>query len=123
MKMEALGIKESDLEESFTRSGGKGGQNVNKVSTAVHLKHLPSGIEVKCSVYRTQGLNRYKARSILCDRLEEKEKGEDSKMELKTEKIRKQKKRKERKRKQKIEDMKIHDLESEISEEDIQPDE
>ena len=71
-RMAKLQIKESDLEESFTRSGGKGGQNVNKVSTAVHLKHKPSGIEVKCSIHRTQGLNRYKARAILCDKLEEK---------------------------------------------------
>jgi len=69
-KMETLGIKESDLSESFTRASGNGGQNVNKVSTAVHLKHIPSGIEIKCTVYRTQGLNRYKARAILCERLE-----------------------------------------------------
>ncbi|EMN89872.1 peptide chain release factor family protein [Leptospira weilii] len=69
--MEALEVKENELEESFTRSGGKGGQNVNKVSTAVHLKHKPTGIEVKCSLYRTQGLNRYKARMILCEKIRE----------------------------------------------------
>lgn len=69
--MDFLQIRESDLEESFTRSGGKGGQNVNKVSTAVHIKHKPTGIEVKCSLYRTQGLNRYKARAILCEKVEE----------------------------------------------------
>ncbi|AAN49364.1 RF-1 domain protein [Leptospira interrogans serovar Grippotyphosa str. 2006006986] len=67
--MEILQIKETELEESFTRSGGKGGQNVNKVSTAVHLRHKPTGIEVKCSLYRTQGLNRYKARAILCEKI------------------------------------------------------
>lgn len=69
--MEILQIKETELEESFTRSGGKGGQNVNKVSTAVHLRHKPTGIEVKCSLYRTQGLNRYKARAILCEKIQD----------------------------------------------------
>ncbi|EMJ96149.1 peptide chain release factor family protein [Leptospira alstonii] len=69
--MEVLKVKEEELEESFTRSGGRGGQNVNKVSTAVHLKHKPTGIEVKCSLYRTQGLNRYKARAILCEKIQE----------------------------------------------------
>ncbi len=69
-KMESLGILEKDLQETFIRSSGNGGQNVNKVSTTVQLKHITSGIEIKCGVYRTQGLNRYKARAILCERLE-----------------------------------------------------
>lgn len=86
-RMTKLQIKESDLDESFTRSGGKGGQNVNKVSTAVHLKHKPSGVEVKCSIHRTQGLNRYKARDILCDKLEEKLHPKESKQTLIREKI------------------------------------
>ena len=77
-RMQAMGIKESELEETFTRSSGNGGQNVNKVSTAVHLKHKASGIEVKCSVHRTQGLNRYQARVILCEKLEEKNAPEKS---------------------------------------------
>jgi len=67
--MESLGVQEKDLKESFTKSSGKGGQNVNKVATSVVLKHLPTGIQVKCSVYRTQGLNRYKARAILCEKI------------------------------------------------------
>ena len=55
-KLDSLGIYEKDIEESFVRSGGKGGQNVNKVATCVYLKHLPTGTEVKCSKARTQGL-------------------------------------------------------------------
>ena len=64
-KLDSLGIYEKDIEESFVRSGGKGGQNVNKVATCVYLKHLPTGTEVKCSKARTQGLNRYYARMLL----------------------------------------------------------
>lgn len=69
-RMEVLGISEADLSERFVKSAGKGGQNVNKVSTAVHLVHIPSGKQIKCSIYRTQGLNRYKARDLLCLELE-----------------------------------------------------
>ncbi|MDD5654758.1 MAG: peptide chain release factor-like protein, partial [Candidatus Omnitrophica bacterium] len=69
-KMSRLGIKQEDIVESFVRSGGPGGQNVNKVSSCVHLKHLPTGIEVKCQQERSQALNRYLARRILADKIE-----------------------------------------------------
>jgi protein subunit release factor B len=69
-KMKSLGVTELDWEESFVLSSGKGGQNVNKVSTAVRLRHKTSGIEVKFSEYRTQGLNRYGARKSLLEKLE-----------------------------------------------------
>ncbi|TGL59558.1 peptide chain release factor family protein [Leptospira sarikeiensis] len=100
-RMEKLGIKESDIEESFVRSGGKGGQNVNKVSTAVRLLYKKTGLEIKCSIHRTQGLNRYKARVLLCEKLEaeilETSKIEDPKLA----KIRKAKADKARKAKRK----------------------
>lgn len=61
-RMKALNIREEDIEETFIRSGGKGGQHVNKASTCVYLKHIPTGIEVKCHQERSQSLNRYRAR-------------------------------------------------------------
>jgi protein subunit release factor B len=72
-RMAKHGIREADLEESFIRSRGKGGQNVNKVATAVRLSHAPSGTEVKCMKFRTQGLNRYGARVMLCEKIEQRE--------------------------------------------------
>lgn len=69
-RMKALGIFESDIEETFLRSRGKGGQKLNKTSTRVHLRHTPSGTEVKCQKQRTQALNRYHARVILLEKIQ-----------------------------------------------------
>jgi protein subunit release factor B len=65
-----LGVREEDLEETFVRSGGHGGQNVNKTSTCVVLVHRPTGIQVKCQTSRYQGTNRLIARERLLDKLE-----------------------------------------------------
>lgn len=62
-------LKEEDLEETFVRSGGPGGQNVNKVSTCVVLRHRPSGLVVKCQAGRSQAANRETARRILLEKL------------------------------------------------------
>lgn len=68
-KMAVLGVREEDIMESFIRSSGPGGQNVNKTSTCVYLKHLPTGLEVKCQRQRSQVLNRNLARHILLSKI------------------------------------------------------
>jgi protein subunit release factor B len=68
-RMAALGVREEDLEESFIRSSGKGGQHVNKTSTCVRIRHLPTGVEVKCMEDRSQSLNRFLARRELLDKV------------------------------------------------------
>jgi protein subunit release factor B len=69
--MKSLNLRDEDLRESFARSGGPGGQHVNKVSTAVTLSHLPSGLSVTVSDSRSQGMNRKIARERLAEKLEE----------------------------------------------------
>ena len=69
-KMTRLGIREEDIEEKFIRSAKKGGQNVNKTSTCVYLRHRPSGMEVKCQQERSQILNRFLARRRLVNKIE-----------------------------------------------------
>lgn len=100
--MERLGIRESDLEESFIRSGGPGGQNVNKVSTCVVLKYLPSGLVVKCQRERSQAMNRYWARRILVDRLESQIHGRQSEEAKRIAKIKRQKHKRSKRAKDKI---------------------
>ena len=69
-RMEAFGIHEKDIEEKFVRSSGSGGQKVNKTSTCVYLKHIPTGFEIKCMKERSQSLNRFLARRELVRRVE-----------------------------------------------------
>ncbi len=107
-RMLKLGILESDLEEQFTRSGGHGGQNVNKVSTCVLLKHRPSGLVVRCQEERTQGLNRFLARRRLADKLEEARLGQASRRQQAAEKVRRQKRRRGRRSKERMLENKRH---------------
>jgi protein subunit release factor B len=101
-RMESLGLLERDIVEKFVRSRGKGGQNVNKTSTCVYLKHLPTGIEVKCQRERSQAMNRFLARRRLTDKYEEMIKGKESEKVQKIEKIRRQKRKRSKRAKEKI---------------------
>jgi protein subunit release factor B len=101
-RMQDLGIREEDLVEKFIRGSGSGGQKINKTSSCVYLLHTPSRIEIKCQRERSQSLNRFFARRELCDRLEERIRGEKSRRRQAAEKIRRQKRRRSRRAKEKM---------------------
>jgi protein subunit release factor B len=100
--MVRLGVREEDIIERFIRAQGPGGQNVNKVSTCVYLRHLPTGIEVKCQQERYQAQNRYRARQILLEKIESAVLGKLSEEQKRIEKIRRQKRRRSRRSKLKM---------------------
>ena len=101
-RMAELDVREGDLEESFVRSGGHGGQNVNKTSTCVMLLHRPSGLMVKCQTTRQQGLNRFIARRLLLDKVEARRNGFVAEARAEAEKIRRQKRRRSRRATQRM---------------------
>jgi protein subunit release factor B len=101
-RMAALGVQEADLEETFVRSGGHGGQNVNKTATCVMLLHRPTQLRVKCQTTRQQGLNRLLARRRLLDKIEARQKGFVAARREAAEKIRRQKLRRSRRARQKM---------------------
>lgn len=101
-KMRRFNIREEDIKEIFVRSQGPGGMNVNKVSTCVCLKHILSGIEVKCQQERSQVLNRYRARVILANKIENKILGKQSEERKRIEKIRRQKRKRSKRAKLKV---------------------
>ena len=101
-RMAALGVREEDLAESFVRSGGHGGQNVNKVATCVVLRHLPTGLAVKCQRERSQALNRFLARRDLLDKIEARRRGVAEAAARERSRIRRQKRRRSRRAKERM---------------------
>lgn len=101
-RMSALGVHEADLEETFVRSGGHGGQNVNKTATCVMLLHRPTGLQVKCQTTRQQGLNRLLARQLLLDKLDARQKARTEAERARLEKLRRQKRGRSRRAKQQM---------------------
>src|SRR5262249_34880276 len=101
-RMQALGVREEDIEEQFVRSSGAGGQKVNKTSTCVVLHHRPTGIRVKCQRERSQALNRFLARRILLEKIGAKQRATQPGAEKGLPRTRRQKRQRSRRAKLKL---------------------
>ncbi len=121
-RMKKLKIFEDDLDEKFVLGSGKGGQKVNKTSSCVALKHIPTGIVIKCQKERSREINRYAARTELCERIEEKELGIKSARQQAFEKIRRQKRKRSKRAKEKMLADKAHQSSKKENRKNINPD-
>ena len=101
--MAACGLLEADLDERHVRSGGPGGQHVNRSATCIYLKHKPTGLEVKMQQARSQALNRFYARRRMCELMEEQQGGAPTRAERARDKERKKKAQRRRRAKKKYE--------------------
>lgn len=99
-RMAALGVTEDDLLEKFVRGSGAGGQKINKTSNCVFLKHLPTGVAIKCQMDRSREMNRFLARRELCDQLEAIKEGRAIAKTQAIEKMRRQKRPRSKRSKQ-----------------------
>ncbi len=95
-------IRETDLVENFIRGSGAGGQKINKTSSCVQLRHIPTGVEVKCQTSRSQALNRFLARRLLVNEIAGRVDGVKSAERSRIEKIRRQKRKRSRRAKDKM---------------------
>ena len=106
-RMVALGISESEMEETFVRSGGAGGQKVNKSSSCVMLLHRPTGLRVKCQTTRHQAMNRLLARRLLLDKIERARQSRVDAEKAEVERVRRQKVKRSRRAKNRMLDGKV----------------
>lgn len=121
--MKMLGIKEKDLVEKFIKGGGKGGQKINKTASCVYLKHIPSGIEVKCQTSRSRQQNRFFARRIIVLKIEAIKLKQESEKQKKINKIKKQKKKRSKRAKERmLENKKKRAEKKKFRSEKIEPD-
>lgn len=105
-KMQELGVKEEHIEEKFILSRGKGGQRRDRKATCVYLKHIPTGIEVKCDRERSQAINRFLARRMLVEKIEELKLDKEAEAKKRIAKIRRQKMKRSKRAREKLLKMK-----------------
>jgi len=101
-EMRKFNVREEDLIERFIRASGPGGQKINKTSTCVYLKHLPTGFEVKMQKARSQALNRFLARRQLVRKIKNQILGKESEEERRRQKIRRTKRRRSKRAKERM---------------------
>lgn len=101
-KAGTLHVRPGDIIEQFVRGSGKGGQKINKTSSTVHLRHVPTGIEVRCQKHREQSKNRLSAYKLLILKIEEKKRGVQSALQKKIFKLKKQKQKRSKRAKEKM---------------------
>lgn len=101
-RMRRMGIREQDFQETFVRASGPGGQKVNKTSSCVFLRHLPTGLSVKCQRERSRALNRFLARRQLLNKIERLQQGRLSEEQQRIAKIRRQKRKRSKRAKDRM---------------------
>ena len=121
-RMALAELADADIEETFVRGSGSGGQKINKTSSCVHLKHLPTGTIIRCQETRSREANRWLAREMLAERLLQARESELSARRQEEEKIRRQKRRRSRRQKARMLADKKHQSDKKALRRSVSPD-